>query len=218
VIDSGSLAGTHPISVTPDGTDLIDNVNAAKDIGINDGAMTVQTEGVEWYTNGATAHALGDGSDHANVALNDTHRASAGLDHSYLANNLVDVVVAVADTGGGGTDALASVQVNDLAGVALAKECVLMLYAGDTQYGGLKDANANITLGSVTAGSILASAAASGWFLVKTDATGLFAATASNSSDETVYFNAATADGGVDTAVNGVVVRGCVPDGATWSA
>lgn len=218
VIDGGSGAGTNAISVTPDGTDEIDNVNAAKDISINDGAMTVQTEGVGWYTNGATAHALGDGSDHANVALNDTHRASAGLDHSYLADNLVDVVVAVADASGGATDALMTVQVNDLAGTAVGKVCEVMFYAGDTQYAGLLDPNANITIGTVTAGSVLASAAASGWWLLKTDATGLFAATATNAVDETVYFNAATCEGGVDGLTAGVVVRGCVPDDATWAA
>lgn len=152
------------------------------------------------------------------VVATEAHSTSAGLSHSYLADNLVDVVVAVADASGGATDALMTVQVNDLAGTAIGKVCEVMFYASDTQYAGLLDPNANITIGTVTAGSVLASAAASGWWLLKTDATGLFAATATNASDETVYFNAATCEGGVDGLTAGVVVRGCVPDDATWSA
>ena len=87
IIDCSSGAGTDNISVTPDGTDEIDGVNAAKDITINDGAMSVVTDGVAWFTNASTAHSEGDGTDHANVVLNDTHRASDGTDHANVVLN-----------------------------------------------------------------------------------------------------------------------------------
>jgi len=133
----------------------------------------------------------------------------------HVDTNVVDVVIAVADAGAGGTTSALIAQANDLDGSAMAKACVFLILASDTLYAGSKDTNANVTFGTAAAGSILASG--TGWAIVKTSATGAFACTATNAADEAVYFNAATADGGADALVSGVVVRGCIPDLATWS-
>ena len=135
---------------------------------------------------------------------------------NVLDSNLADVVLAVADASGGATDAALTAQVNDVNGSAVSKACVFLIQTADTQYAGSKDQNANVTFGTATVGSILASG--SGLAVVKTSATGAFACTATNASDEAVYFNAASADGGEDALIAGIVVRGCVPDLATWSA
>jgi hypothetical protein len=90
-----------------------------------------------------------------------------------------------------------------------------MILGQDTAGAGFADLNANVTFATATTGSILASG--SGWALVKTDATGDFACTASNSSDETVHFTVVTAMD-VDALANGIFVRGCVNDSATWAA
>jgi spermidine synthase len=131
-------------------------------------------------------------------------------------DNLADVVITAADAPAGATTSLFTADIKDLAGVALAKTGVFLIVASDTEYTGSKDANANVTFGTATAGSILASG--SGYAIVKTDAAGSFACTATNAADETVYFTAASADGGADAVANGVVVRGCVPADATWAA
>lgn len=133
-------------------------------------------------------------------------------------DSVVDVVVAVADAGGGATVSLCTVDLTDLSGAALAKVAVVLLVASDTLYHGLADPNANITLDTFTKGSALANNAGAGWWLLKTDASGQVSCNANNAADETVYFSAVTADGGVDAAASGVMVRGCVPDDATWAA
>jgi hypothetical protein len=131
-------------------------------------------------------------------------------------NNIADIVITAADAPGGATTSLFTAAIKDLSGDAIEKTGVFLIVASDTQYAGSKDANANVTFGTATAGSILASG--SGYAIVKTDATGSFACTATNAVDETVYFTAASADGGADAVANGVVVRGCVPADATWAA
>lgn len=147
-----------------------------------------------------------------------THAASAGITHSYIQDNIVDITIAVADVGAGGTATPLTADLKDLAGSALSKTGVFLIYASDTQYHGLKDPNANITLDTVTKGSILTNNAAAGWWLCKADSSGQFACNANNGSDETVYFSCTGSDGGVDAVANGVIVRGCIPDDATWAA
>jgi hypothetical protein len=133
--------------------------------------------------------------------------------------NVVDVVVAAADVGGGGTAGLFSVQLKDQYGFDLDKVGAVAILAANLQYAGGYDANANVTLDTVTAGSILYGAAASGIWIVKTDATGLFACNANNAVDEQVWFSAGSVPGGgIDDLAAGVAVRGCIPDSATWSA
>jgi hypothetical protein len=163
-----------------------------------------------------------------NFTADELAGTSVGVDHGAAmtrlnamitqmnANNVVDVVMAVADAGGGATAALLTADAKEMNGVASAKVSTFLILAADTQYAGKQDQNANVTFGTATKGSILASGA--GWAVVKTDATGSFACTATNTADEAVYFNATSVDGGVDSVGYGTVVRGCVPDLATWSA
>lgn len=136
----------------------------------------------------------------------------------FASNDVADAVIAVADASGGATAAALTVDLKstDSAGTALAKVKVLKIVCADTQYAGSGDANANVTFATATKGSILASG--SGYAVVKTDAAGQFACTASNASDETVWFSCATIDGGLDALTAGVTIRGCIPDSATWAA
>jgi hypothetical protein len=151
-----------------------------------------------------------------NTATGVTNAAAIVTTDGRLTANVADVTIVVPDTGGGGTDAALTAQLVDIDAVNLAKEGVFLIVCSDTQYAGSKDANANVTFGTATAGSILASG--SGYAIVKADATGLFACTASNSADEGVYFSCTNTDGGVDAVANGLTIRGCIPDLATWSA
>lgn len=133
-----------------------------------------------------------------------------------LANDVVDAEIVVDDAAGGATDTPCTVDLLDLAGAPRAVESVVKIVASDTQYAGEHDLNANVTFSAATLGSILASG--SGWAVVKTDANGQFACTVTNAADETVYFAVTGVDGGVDAVAAGAIVRGCVPDDATWSA
>jgi hypothetical protein len=133
-----------------------------------------------------------------------------------LASDVLDAVIAVANATGGVTTAACTVDLKDLAGAAHAAVGVVRIVAANAQYAGDKNANANVTFGTATKGSILASG--SGWAVVKTDANGQFACTATNAVDETVYFSVTGVNGGVDALAAGVLVRGCLPDAATWSA
>jgi hypothetical protein len=76
-------------------------------------------------------------------------------------------------------------------------------------------ASATLSYGSATTGAIVGSG--SGRALVRTDATGAFACTATNSADETLYFFAVSADSVSDAAYS-CLVRPGVADSAAWSA
>ena len=142
------------------------------------------------------------------------HAASAGISHAYIQNNVVDVVATFPDAGAGGTTSAGTIQVQDLEGVNLAKVCVVLLIASDTQYAGGIDMNGNVAFTDTGAGSILGNAA--GWAVVKTDITGLANVTATNAVDEIVWMHVATAQGS-DVLADGVTVRGCDPDSVTWA-
>jgi len=133
-----------------------------------------------------------------------------------LASDVLDAVISVDDGTGGATAVDCTVDLLDLSGAAHAAVGVVKIVASDTIYAGSKVPNAHVTFGTATKGSILASG--SGWAVVKTDASGQFACTATNASDETVYFSVTGVDGGVDALAAGVIVRGCLPADATWSA
>jgi hypothetical protein len=124
--------------------------------------------------------------------------------------------IAVADASGGATGAALTLDLKDQEGSALGRDAVAMILASTSQFGGQRNANANITLGTVTKGTVLEAGAASGWWVVKTDSNGEFDCTATNAVDETVYFSVVTAEG-VDGAGRGALVYECVPDAATWS-
>lgn len=130
--------------------------------------------------------------------------------------NTVDAVLTAADAPAGATTSAFTAQLNDAAGDPIAKAAIVKIVCADSEYGGSNDANANVTFGTATVGSILASG--SGWAVIKTSATGAFACTATNASDEEVFFSAASVDGGVDAVAAGVALRGCVPVSATWAA
>lgn len=129
-------------------------------------------------------------------------------------SDVADAIIAVADATGGATGAALTAHLHDLAGANLAKTAAILILAADTAYG-FQTLNAHVTFGTATVGSILESG--TGWCLAKCDATGAFACTVTNASDETVYFVAGSSRG-ADAVANGIVIRGCVPDAATWSA
>ena len=165
-------------------------------------------------------HVAGDGSDHANVATNDTHVAGDGSDHADVAElllSLADVVITFPDATGGGTTSAGTVQVNDVNGAAVARAVVLRLDVSDTQFAGPGDPAGTAAMDTATTGSILAGAASAS-LVIKTDATGAFAATLTNAVDEEVHISARTADGGVDALGAGILVRAVVPDSVTYSA
>lgn len=144
-------------------------------------------------------------------------RLNALIEQSNAAvDGMADATIAVADAAGGATGAALTLQLQDLEGNPLARVAVVKIVVSDTEYAGVNDANSNVTFGTATAGSILASG--NGYAVVKTSATGAFACTASNSADETAYFSVVNSDGGVDALAAGVCVRSCVPDDATWAA
>ena len=196
----------------------------------------------------------------ADIALNTTHRGSAGADHANIAtaqstadnhiadaiaahagtaisfasggilvaievtaaideleglvsNNLCDAVIAVADAGGGSPDSALTVDLKDLLGGALAKTGVVRIMASTTQY--IYGAGVGtISYDTVTKGSILAQG--NGIAVVKCDASGQFACNCVNTADGTWYFTAMQA-ASVDALANGVAIRGCLDDAATWA-
>lgn len=158
------------------------------------------------YTNTGLAFSAGD-----EIAWNGSTWVVVGASLSVY-----DAVIAVANATGGGTTAALTLSLQDVNGVAAAKVCVAKIIATATQYAGAAAMDASPTFGSATVGSILGSG--NGWAVVKTSATGAFACTVTNATDETLYFTACTSDGGVDALAAGAVIRGCVPDAATWSA
>ena len=145
----------------------------------------------------------------------------AGVKPSFQAvggvsSAFVDAVVAVANAGAGATVAACTVQLNDLLGAPIGFVGEVLILAQSTQYAGRYALQTHVTFDTATVGSILASGA--GWAVIKTSAAGAFACNANNASDETVYFSVETTSGGHDALAAGIVVRGCVPDPATWSA
>lgn len=241
---TGSAAGLDSDAATHIASDGSDHTFIDQDVTSGSApvfAVTNFTGSAAGIDSDAATHIASDGSDHTFIDQDvtsgaapvfavtnftgsaagidsdaTTHAASAGISHSYIQDNIVDAVIAVANATGGATGAALTVDINDLAGVALAKTCVGKIIASDSEYGGMHDLNANVTFGTATLGSILAQAA--GFCVFKTDAAGQFACTATNAADETVWFNVCTSDGGADAVANGVLVRGCDPDDATWSA
>lgn len=162
-------------------------------------ADTTKLDGIE---------ALADVTDATNVAA-----AGAVMVSDLYA---VDAAITVANATGGATDSACTVTLVDLDGTALASAKVVKIIASNAIYAGHSAQNAHVTFGTATAGSILGSG--SGYATIKTDATGAFACTATNTSDETVYFSVCSPDGGADTVAGAAIVRGCIPDAATWSA
>lgn len=132
---------------------------------------------------------------------------------------LVTAVIAVADAPGGATDSALTVQLKQLAGanVGSEREVLIVCSASTDQYRPYMNPPdiGSVTFGTATVGAIVASGG--GWALVRTDADGAFACTATNSGDEGIYFSVVTAEG-ISSLSYKCLVSGCVPDLATWSA
>ena len=131
-------------------------------------------------------------------------------------DKVVHAAIAVADAPGGATTAaltLALTQVDGSSALTGARQ--VMIATGAAQYVPRQAVNGNVTFGTATAGSIIASG--SGWALVLTDATGAFACTCTNAADEAIYFWAETPNK-VSTTAAGAVVAGSNSDLATWAA
>jgi len=129
---------------------------------------------------------------------------------------LAVATIAVADAPGGATTALTTVQLYQSDAVTpLTSARQVMILSGAAQYTPRAALNGNTTFDTVTAGTIVASG--SGWALVTTDATGLFACTANNAADEAVYFWVASAEAD-DAPAERCAVISSNSDLATWAA
>jgi len=145
-----------------------------------------------------------------------THAASAGLDHSYIKDNLVQVVITATGGSTGATAGALSVQVNDLGGNAVSRAVTLRLFIADTDLNGTADLAGTCQFGAASVGTLVAGSGTNS-AIITTSATGSYVSVTSNAADETCYFSAATADGGTTLAANSCVVTQCASDDATWS-
>ena len=135
-------------------------------------------------------------------------------DGQILTDELVKATIAVADASGGATTAALTLTIkraDDSTAVASARQVLIL--AGATQY--LDTADSSPTFGTATAGSIIASG--NGWCLAQTSASGAFACTVTNATDETLYFSVRTPTAGVSDLTKACVVLGSNSDAATWS-
>ena len=145
----------------------------------------------------------------ADIATNSALRTT-------LADQLVVATVAVADVTGGATDGALTLTLTRADGsTAIASARQVLIRALTTRYLA-STLDATVTFSAATTGSIVASG--NGWAVVQTSAAGAFGCMVANSADETVYFSAATADGGVSDIAARCNVIGSNSDAATWSA
>ena len=157
-----------------------------------------------------TGSAAGLDSDSA------THIASAGLDHSYVKDNLVQVVITATGGAAAATAGALTVQVNDLGGTAITRAVTLRLFIADTDLNGTADLAGTCQFGAASVGTLVTGSGTNS-AIITTDATGTYTSVTSNAADETCYFSAATADGGTTLAANSCAVTQCASDDATWS-
>jgi len=156
-----------------------------------------------------------------NLAVTGTATAAGGVTGVALAaDESVVATCALADATGGGTTAALSVtlkQRDNSTAISSARQVLLVL--STTQYvDSAGPTNASLSLGTVTSGSIVATIVAGSIYLIETTAAGLFACTATNTDDETVYVSAKSAAGGVSAIGKRCVVVGSNSDSGTWSA
>lgn len=146
------------------------------------------------------------------VLLKDGHVQADNI----LSNNLVKATCTGADSAAGVNTLLMSVQLNRMDGsTAITAARQVQLWAGATQ--GAADGpvpNASLSLGTVTAGSVISGS--QGVWLIETSAAGLFACTATNTDDETVYWSVCTPPAGVSDLTKAALVVGTNSDGSTW--
>ena len=161
---------------------------------------------------------LGVGSGDSVTFVNVTAPGDVNVGGNVNSNHLVKATCAGADAGGGGTTALLSVQLNKIDGTsAISAARQVVLIANSAQYSqNTPVPNASLSLGTVTAGSVISGS--QGVWLVETNASGLFACTATNTDDETVYWSVCNPAGGVSDITKSCVVVGSNSDASTWSA
>jgi len=138
------------------------------------------------------------------------------IDLDLVFDRMGVAVVAFPDATGGGTTSAGTIQINDIAGNAVARAVVCTVMIDDLRYKGLGDAS-NATMATASTGSIVAGSGSS-FLLIKTDASGAFAATITNASDETVYVSVSSSLGGVTAAGEGITIVESNSDDVTWSA
>ncbi len=134
-----------------------------------------------------------------------------------LNERLVQVVITATGGVGGATAGTISVQVNDLAGTAVTHAVDLELNSSLAQYEGTNTRTGTAFFGAATTGTLNAGTGTL-FAHITTDATGLYEGALADAADETSWFSAQTASGGVSALANGCVVVAVVPDDATWAA
>lgn len=127
----------------------------------------------------------------------------------------VRAVVAVADATGGAQGAALTLQLlrmydQEAAGV---REVLLVCHAAQYDPGAV---DSSPTFGTATAGAIVASG--NGWALVRTNATGAFACTLTNATDETLYVSARAPTSGISSPSYAVRSVSSNSDAVVWSA
>lgn len=134
---------------------------------------------------------------------------------TVLTDEVVKAAIAVANASGGATTAALTVALTRANGsTAIASARQVLIKTGAAQYAP-QALNGNVTFGSATVGSIIASG--TGWALIETTAGGLFACTATNASDESVYFWCESSFRASDLTKAATVI-GSNSDVATWAA
>jgi len=134
---------------------------------------------------------------------------------NLLADYLVRANIAVADVVASNDTTLA-LDLYRLDGTTvLGSARQVMILCGSAQYQPGQQAQASVTFGNATRGSIIASG--TGWCLAETDAGGEFDCTVTNTDDETLYFWAET-PAKVSDSGKGCLVVASNSDSAAWSA
>lgn len=129
-----------------------------------------------------------------------------------VSDTLVVPTITVPNATGGATTAALTMQLNRTDGTPITSAREVMICASLTRF--LFGMSSTLTYSSATVGTIVTSG--NNYALVRTDATGAFACTVTNSADETLYFMVQPAHCVSDTAYS-CLVRPGVADPATWS-
>lgn len=140
--------------------------------------------------------------------------ASLGAAH-VLSDDFVKATIAVANGSGGTNTAALTLQLHRMDGttpITSAKQ--VAIYGSTLQYA-RNNPSGTLTFSSATVGSLEYNT--SGYAIVKTDATGAFACTVTNSADQTLYFMATVPDA-VTALADGLCSVTSNLDSATWSA
>lgn len=213
----------------PSGRDILLDVTNDKIFGFSDGtSFFVLDMALASAGNGGLANALGSLVNGQGAALVGVQDAGAYLVATTVEAALAEVAPAdrvlratiTAAAAVGVNTSLMSVQLKRLDGVtspATIRQFLLLVSPNSSRYMDTAGPPGTATLGTVTAGAVVATIVAGSLFLIQTDATGLFAATLTNAVDETLYLAAKTASGGVSVVGEFCTIAGSNSQGVTWS-